>query len=334
MGASALSEWKVLHDAMESPGALSEWKGFLSIHARGGFDPDSIPLQPDRSLPIDPEPAAILYTSPLIDDDTARRIRSYCAVKDHLPPPRSPYEALRGELLLEYDILGPVQKGNIQGAVEILSAFFPTALCTFTLFNNDIQTFYAIAGSSNLADRYNLKPNDVVLPDTSLCGHCILFDDVMSIPRMDEDWRFRSNPYVKAGIISYIGSPVSLQCDPLEPGRTLGIGALNIMFVDDPHSTLSSTERLVVVNVTKMLVAQLRATWEGHVRTKEAKARKAVTDLLQEGYELGFGELAISALSKLKGLTGKNFALIDVRGCLRVPPASMSRVQRRLIPFV
>lgn len=345
---------------------IVEWKTFLQGYSEGSFSPDTFPRRPspgaarDPSLPFPPPPHPSLlddfqeyppYTLSPITDDVARQVRAYCYYKDHMPPPRSPHEALRGRLLAEYDILGPVQTGSIQAAVNILSAFFPQAVLTFTLFRNNVQTIFGVAGNQPLIDRLGIINNTDVTNFTSLCGHSVLLEDkIMFISRMDEDWRFRSNPYVHDGVVSYIGSPVQLKCDPLEstgqttplpasPGRpdSVAIGAINIMFVDSHHEVLTDAERMVITNTTEMLTAQLRLTWEAHFRTREAKARKVVTELIAEGLDGGqrqgegssgcgvrFAQLAQSALDKMiaaSDLTGA--ALIDVRGiCTMVRPGT------------
>ncbi|WVW83503.1 hypothetical protein I302_105524 [Kwoniella bestiolae CBS 10118] len=360
---------------------VQNWAAFLTSYAEGDWQPDSTPAKPTNDsretthrpsvdgrqdaedLSAEPD----LYTSPIIDRNIANKVRQYCTVRDFLPPPRSPDEALREEIILEYDLLSPVQSGNIQSAIDIISAFFPGTVVTFTLFRNAIQTFVAVAGPDDLLKTFGLVNGMYVEPNTGLCGHSILLDnEIMFVPSLSDDWRFRSNPYVMAGLKSYIGSAVSLELDPLNvnphrKGRPerVGIGALNVLFMYTPLIDLTPQQSMVVRNITKMLESQLRATWEGHIRTREAKVRRAITDLIEEGFvgnqyetvqpsaELGgphgvisgggaltmFEDLAHSALSKLLTLNSEMEAMcmIDVRS-LRIQSKPNAKVQYHVDP--
>ncbi|WVF71085.1 hypothetical protein IAT40_005882 [Kwoniella sp. CBS 6097] len=380
---STASDFEQAHD-------LQEWRGFLSNYAKGEWAPDLTPAQPcpitsvsfeeegqDRSAlkATESSPsaqsvaAANIYSSTQITPKLARKVHDYCFDHDYLPPPRSPQEKLREHIITEYDLLGPVQGGNIQSAVDLIGAFFPETICTFTLFNNAVQTFYAVTGPQDLLDRYSLKNHMYVAPETSLCGHSVLLDGhILHVPQLAEDWRFRSNPYTLAGLTSYIGSSVSLELDPLNTSpnvrdvpQRVGIGALNILFVGEPLMAMTPTQTMVVRNVTTMLETQLRATWEGHIRTREAKVRRVITDLIEEAFvgdyneserrrgkgELNarvqseidttnvFADLAQSAADKLLALAPEVDAvvLMDVRGLIPKPQAPGARPQYELNPL-
>ncbi|OCF31993.1 hypothetical protein I317_06721 [Kwoniella heveanensis CBS 569] len=369
---------------------LLQWSKFLSNYAKGDWAPGLTPAQPppmkDASLfeepqnRVSPDPTATssssetpsadnVYFSTRITPKLAKKVHDYCLDNDYLPPPRSPQEKLRVSIIKEYDLLGPLQGGNIQSAVDLTGAFFPETICTFTLFNDAIQTFYAVTGPQALLDRYALKNHMYVAPETSLCGHSVLLDgQILHVPQLAEDWRFRSNPYTRAGLVSYIGSPVSLELDPLNTSpnardvpQRVGIGALNILFVGEPLMTMSSTQTMVVRNVTTMLETQLRATWEGHIRTREAKVRRVITDLIEEAFvgdyneperrrckgELNarvqsendtanvFAELAQSAADKLLALSPEVEAVVflDVRGLTPKAQSLGTRPQYELNPL-
>ncbi|WWC61489.1 uncharacterized protein I303_104073 [Kwoniella dejecticola CBS 10117] len=295
----------------EPPAPFQEWTAFLTSYARGEWQSDGI-LDMPRYLQ-DPDcgkleggsdeseddwashrtdPTSNVYSSPVITRKIASRIHRYCAEKDFLPPPRSPQESLREKIILEYDLNGPVQAGNIQSAVDLTAAFFSGCVVTFTLFSNAIQNFVAVAGPQHFLSEFGLHRGMWVAPETSLCGHSILLDrKIMFIANLDDDWRFRSNPYGMAGVKSYIGSPVSLELDPLNNTprsdgnpEQVSIGALNILYLHTPLLEMAAQQEMVVRNVTKMLETQLRATWEGHTRTREAKTRRAITELIDEAF--------------------------------------------------
>ncbi|WRT66810.1 uncharacterized protein IL334_003773 [Kwoniella shivajii] len=289
---------------------LQEWRNFLISYAQGDWSPDNTPTKP--SEPESPSKSEHyrrpsqdhysssaevvdpfnIYSSPIIDKLIAKNVRQYCSKNDYLPPPRSPQEALREKIVTEYDLLGPIQTGNIQSAVDLLSAFFPGCVITFTLFNNHVQTFAAVAGPKKLLEEFQLVGGMWVAPETSLCGHSVLQEEqILFVSDLAEDWRFRSNPYTLAGLKSYIGSAVSLLLDPLNTtpnmnGRPerVGIGSLNILFMSTILQTMSPEQVMVVKNITKILETQIRATWEGHIRTREARVRHAMTDLIEEGF--------------------------------------------------
>ncbi|WVQ99773.1 hypothetical protein IAU59_006915 [Kwoniella sp. CBS 9459] len=367
---------------------LHEWRSFLDNYAKGGWVPNATPAQPSpiqvpilnpvdlrrdsvgtsqgsaTSQPI----VANVYSSTRITPKLAKTVHDYIQSHDYLPPPRSPQEKMRESIIKEYDLLGPVQAGNIQSAVDLIGAFFPESVCTFTLFNNAVQTFYAVTGPQALLDKYSLKNHMFVAPETSLCGHSVLLDGhILHVPELSQDWRFRSNPYTMAGLTSYIGSPVSLELDPLNTSpnsrdvpQRVGIGALNILFFGEPLMTISPQQNMVVKNVTAMLETQLRATWEGHIRTREAKIRRVLTDLIEEAFvgdfhrspdELRGGEHnarvqseqeAVSALADLTQSTADKLlalspeldavAFMDVRGLSPKFHSSTDRYQYEINP--
>ncbi|WWD01794.1 hypothetical protein V866_008740 [Kwoniella sp. B9012] len=318
----------------EPSNLVQDWSSFLTSYAQGDWSPDRVPPKPtspqdldivglDKSPSVDSlrdDSLANVYSSPIIDGKTAKRVRQYCWENDYLPPPRSPHEEHREKIILEYDLLGAVQAGNIQSAVDLIAAFFPGTVVTFTLFNNAIQNFVSVAGPENLLDTFQLKNGMWVAPETSLCGHSVLLDEkIMFVPSLSDDWRFRSNPYAVAGLKSYIGSAVSLEMDPLSanPHRDdqrdkVGIGVLNILFMYDPLYNMTTQQEMVVRNISKMLETQLRATWEGHITTKEAKVRRAITDIIEEGF---VGNQSAS-LQSVKDVVGPKSGVISGGGSL------------------
>ena len=277
------------------------WAAFLSAYSRGDWSnvaecPDPCPATDDKTSvssdafrgkdgEIDDHQ---IYTSPDITADVALNVRNFFHSKDYLPPPRSPHEHLRKSCILEYNIYGEAQKANIRRAVDVVGAFFPgNVIVTFTLFDGRYQTLAAIGGNEALSVKYGLTSDKPIPSYTSLCGHSVLNEDIMFVPDLATDWRFRSNPYIDAGVQSCIGSPVSLHLDsrtivPADnsPDVRIGIGAIIVLFVDHKMTALSETQRMVVKNITGMLETQLRSTWEGQVRTRETQTRAMISDLI------------------------------------------------------
>lgn len=289
------------------PGSLGAeaWAAFLSAYSKGDWSdvaecPDPRPAYDDKTSissdvfrgkdgEIDDHQ---IYTSPDITTDVARNVRNFFHSKDYLPPPRSPYEHLRKSCILEYNLYGDAQKANIRRAVDVLSAFFPgDVIVSFTLFDGRYQTLAAIGGNEALSLKYGLTSEKPIPSYNSLCGHSVLNEDIMFVPSLAEDWRFRSNPFIDAGIQSCIGSPVSLHLDsrtivPADnnPDVRIGIGAIIVLFVDHKLTTLSDAQKMVVKNVTLMLETQLRSTWEGQVRTRETQTRAMISDLIEDAF--------------------------------------------------
>ncbi|OCF72237.1 hypothetical protein I204_07502 [Kwoniella mangroviensis CBS 8886] len=75
---------------------------------------------------------------------------------------------------------------------------------------------------------------------------------------------------------------------------------------------MTSQQEMVVRNISKMLETQLRATWEGHIRTKEAKVRRAITDIIEEGF---VGNQSAS-LQSVKDVVGPQSGVISGGGSL------------------
>jgi len=108
------------------------------------------------------------------------------------------------------------------------------------------------------------------------------------IPDLSKDWRYRGNPYADKlkGMKSYVGRTVSLGIESSAPNEAhrVPVGVINLMQVDTQLPPLTVDQRKVLEHVRRMLETQLMATWEGHVRSKEAQARRAVSNLLESKY--------------------------------------------------
>jgi len=305
MESPSLSSFSDTRHLLESTSFGAEaWAAFLSAYSNGDWS--NVTQCPEPSLSDDTTSISSsiargndgeiddhqIYSSPEITPDVARNVRNFFHSKDYLPPPRSPHEHLRKSCILEYNLYGEAQKANIRRAVDVVSAFFPgDVIVSFTLFDGRYQTLAAIGGNEALSLKYGLTSDKPIPSYNSLCGHSVLHEDLMFVPDLAEDWRFRSNPFIDAGIQSCIGSPVSLHLDsrtivPADnnPDVRIGIGAIIVLFVDHKMTTLSDAQRMVVKNVTGMLETQLRSTWEGQVRTRETETRAMISDMIEEAF--------------------------------------------------
>ena len=296
-------------DPVSDAESTSAWRAFLEEYAKG-LIPDGACMPPlteelyelYRRSKIDPPPKestmlnTVIYTSACIDDETARRVRQYYCENLYLPPPRSAQEERRSRLLAEYDISGDEQMRNLQASTDLISAFFPGVLCTFSLFKGDLQYHYAVAGPEWIKAKYNVYVGVRIPSEDSLCGHAVLrTGQKLFQSELNQDWRYIRNPFKLAGFRTYVASVVSLPLDPSllpdEPGseECNGIGTLNLCFVDDKPVALTDQHKNVILQVTRNLETQLKATWEGHRRTKVARANREVGRYIRDALDASNG---------------------------------------------
>jgi len=277
--------------------SVDEWQAFLERLAVGDCQTNEKPIMPttpshllDRLrnyIPVEygaENPDIPLYSSTLITPDIARTIRDFFCTHGYLPPPRANMEAQRESCILEYDIFSEVQLANIQEATALISNFFPGTLCSFSLFHSRIQRYYAFAGPQEHVDLFAMTRGMRIPAEDSLCGHAVLHSrEPFFMADASQDWRYVNNPFVRKGIHAYIGSPVSLDIDPADSSgdrQQVSIGTLNVCWINQTKESVSPAEYQVVAYITKMLQTQIRATWEGHRRTREARLRRTVLDFV------------------------------------------------------
>jgi len=282
--------------------SVDEWQAFLERLADGNCQTNTKPSMPTTPshllerlrnfIPAEygaDNPDIPLYSSTCVTRETARTIRDFFCTHGYLPPPRAIMEAQRESCILEYDIFSEIQLANIQEATSLISNFFPGTLCSFSLFHNRIQRYYAFAGPQEHIDLFAMTKGMRIPAEDSLCGHAVLHaKEPFFMADAAQDWRYVNNPFVRKGIHAYIGSPVSLDIDPADSSsnrRQVSIGTLNVCWINQTKESVSPTEYQVVGYITRMLQTQIRATWEGHRRTREARMRRTVLDFLDLTFE-------------------------------------------------
>jgi len=282
--------------------SLEEWQAFLERLADGNCQTNKKPPMPTTPshllnrlrnfIPLDygaENPDIPLYSSTSVTRETARTIRDFFCTHGYLPPPRAIMESQRESCILEYDIFSEIQLANIEEATSLISNFFPGTLCSFSLFHNRIQRYYAFAGPQEHIDLFAMFKGMRIPAEDSLCGHAVLHaKEPFFMADASQDWRYVNNPFVRKGIHAYIGSPVSLDIDPADSSpsrRQVSIGTLNVCWINETKESVSPTEYQVVAYITRMLQTQIRATWEGHRRTREARLRRTVLDFLDLTFE-------------------------------------------------
>lgn len=244
--------------------------------------------QPEDDLP--PEAGGDfdhpVYDSVEITPHVAKRVRQFYLRHAYLPPPRAPSEVLREQIIKEYDLYSQEQIQNIQAATDLVQAYLG-GVCTFSLFQNNVQVMMALSGKPEVIKALGLYQGQRLLPETSLCGHSVLLaagSKHMYIPDLSKDWRYTGNPYADKdkGVRTYIGATVSLAVDPASStsSQFVGVGVINSMHLDGVLPPLTPTQVKVIDGVARFLTEILRATWEGLRRTREARTRLVVSDFL------------------------------------------------------
>jgi signal transduction histidine kinase len=338
--------------------SLSAWTRFLTEYANGVFNSPTHPpvLTDDLQAILNREPSSskveeetAVYKSGEIDQDTAARVRRFYCERKFLPPPRSSRESVRLRVLAEYDISGPEQMTNLQDSVELLAAFFPGVLCTFSLFKGDEQYHYAVSGPNWIKEKYNVYVGVRIPSEDSLCGHAVLAKGgATACQVLEGDWRYIQNPFKVAGFKTYASTVVNLPLDPSavsEDGEQVGIGTLNLCFVDNAPAELTETQKNVTIQITRNLAKQLRATWDGHRRTKVANIQRGLSEYIREALVLeGIDSPDMSRMghkpamnghvsivkSNSKSTTGKATARMDLRSMAQDACTRISEVLPRI----
>jgi hypothetical protein len=286
-------------DSTSDSQSLDAWFDFLSSYSNGDFSHDGTPAMPSltpillaRMEDHPPLPSSFndqldtpAYSSTTITREMASQIREFYVKYHYLPPPRTSKETLREQVIAEYDLFSPAQIQNVQASLDLLAAFFPRVLVTFSLFRNRAQHHFAVSGPEELIHRFEIVHHGRIPAEQSLCGHAILLPGKqMFIPTLQGDWRYRANPFRLAGFKSYIGSAVTLDLHPERPQskEEIAIGTLNVCFTRSETSTLTAEQSAVVRHITGMLQTQLKATWEGHRRSREARANLAISGFIDD----------------------------------------------------
>jgi hypothetical protein len=227
-----------------------------------------------------------VYESVEITPQIAKRVREFYLRHAYLPPPRAPLEVLREQIIKEYDLYSKEQMHNIQAAIDLVQAYLG-GICTFSLFQNNVQVIMGVSGPPEVIGTLGLHVGQRLLPETSLCGHSVLLaanSKPLYIADLSKDWRYTGNPYADKdkGVKTYIGATVSLNVDPASPSsdQVVGVGVINSMHLDGVLPPLTQEQSKVMDSVSRFLTEILRATWEGVRRTREARSRLVVSDFL------------------------------------------------------
>ncbi|KAJ6588823.1 hypothetical protein B0H19DRAFT_1101310 [Mycena capillaripes] len=277
------------HSQEEDPDGLdplSQWTLFLRDYAKGNQRAPPPPLNGSRknseSPPSLPAFDVPLYPPGEISPETARIIAEFYDQYGFLPPPRADEEAVRLRTIQEYNLFREDQAENFHRCSSLVTSFFPFApICTISLFHNAVQVVVSKGGE------FPVALGEELVTETSICGHVVLKkngEPTELLGETTDDWRFTGNPWcaIDTGVKGYVGVPITLEVDPSSPrdSERVTVGVIALMG-NRPFPKLTDNQRKVLDDLSSMLSAQLRSTWEGWRRGKEMRLRNAVSLFLQ-----------------------------------------------------
>ncbi|KAJ7664316.1 hypothetical protein B0H17DRAFT_1091963 [Mycena rosella] len=267
--------------AEEDP-ALAKWTHFLQEYAKGNEQPPPPLLRSTRPKPSQlPSFEVPLYPPGAISPETAQTIAEFYDEHGFLPPPRADEETVRLQTINEYNLFREDQAENFHRSTSVVNTFFDFApICTISLFHNDVQVVVSKAGD------FPVELGEGLVTETSICGHAVLKKngETTELNELAGDWRFAGNPWslTSNGVKGYVGVPITLEVDPANPldSERVTVGVMALMS-NRPFPKLTAIQLKVLSDLCMMLSVQLRSTWEGWRRGKEARLRNAVTLFLE-----------------------------------------------------
>ncbi|KAJ7158384.1 hypothetical protein C8R43DRAFT_1105690 [Mycena crocata] len=268
----------------EDTDALTLWTVYLQEYAKGHERPPPPPLKSSTKSASDlPSFDIPLYPPGEISRETAQIIAEFYDQYGFLPPPRADEETVRLRTIREYNLFRQDQIENFHRCSSLVNSFFQFApVCTISLFHNDVQVVVSKAGD------FPVKLGEGLVTETSICGHVVLKKNgqTTELHEISGDWRFAGNPWCAVdsnGIQGYVGVPITLEADPSNPqdSERVTVGVIALMS-NRPFPKLIEMQRKVLDDLSSMLSVQLRSTWEGWRRGKEARLRNAVSLFLDK----------------------------------------------------
>ncbi|KAJ7089185.1 hypothetical protein B0H15DRAFT_800545 [Mycena belliarum] len=264
---------------VDDAAALAKWTTFLQDYAKGIEQPPPPPLRSTNSHDSTKSRELPSFDVPLyppgeteISPATARRVAEFYDDHGFLPPPRADEESVRLRTIQEYNLFREDQAENFHRSTSLVNTIFEFApVCTMSLFHNDVQVV--------------VSKGEGLVTETSICGHVVLKKNgqTTELNEVSGDWRFAGNPWsVASNVKGYVGVPIMLEIDPFNPSGSdrVTVGVLALMS-NRPFPPLAAAQLKVLNDLCTMLSVQLRSTWEGWRRGKEARLRNAVSLFLE-----------------------------------------------------
>lgn len=292
--------------------SVDDWIEFLINYSRGNdCQPPAYRYDGGPTSPPLPSFDIPLYPPGGISANTARIISTFYAQYNFLPPPRAEEELKRRAVIAEYNLFRSDQTVNFDRCSALVSSIFNFApICTISLFQHDTQVVV-----SKVGENFPVEAGEALVTESSICGHVVLKKTILELAQINDDWRFLGNPWCsrtggRAYLVipsaeaygrkvqGYIGVPIILDADPSSPNASepVTVGVLALMS-SEPFPALSASQRDILHNITAMLSAQLRSTWEGWRGGRETRMRDTVSVFLERALVEPYQHAVVKAQS-------------------------------------
>lgn len=269
-GDAARTEGDPARNSKRRPGGHPRSRGSLrsisragsTINNKGGELPrERGGYQPGGSILLDSGTGSTTNSGSHIELDfdieaERTRIRNWFNEKGYLPPPRQPPEGLRRRLRVIRRLGFDSPSWNSSHSEEIqirVKRFTRLARSFFKCTGSVIQIVGLTKASIMAAENFPVFETE---NESAICSHTVVAAprDVLVVPDMSKDWRFRHNPYVKEGtgpVVFYAGAPLVIGKGP----KAAVIGTLCVM--DDKPRSFSKADKAFLKDMAAGVVSEV-----------------------------------------------------------------------------
>ena len=157
------------------------------------------------------------------------------------PPAKHPDEEDRLAALRRYKILDTPDEQDFDAITRLIARLCDAPIAVINLVDRDRQWFKSEVG---------LGVRETPL-DISLCAHAILQPELLVVPDLREDERFRDNPLVTGDLSLRFYAGALLESDDGQPLGTLCV------LDDKPRPGLTDVQRAVLLVLARQVVTQM-----------------------------------------------------------------------------
>lgn len=184
------------------------------------------------------------------------RVRDFYLARGYLPPPRQTPDSMRRRLRVIRRLGFDSPSWNSSHSEEIqkrVRRFVRLAKGFFKMTGAVIHIIGLKTSSILAAENFPVFETE---NESAICSHVIVAapQDVLVVPDMSQDWRFRRNPFVKEGegpVIFYAGAPLVIGKGP----KAAVIGTLCVM--DDKPRTFSKEDESFLKDLADGVVSEV-----------------------------------------------------------------------------
>ncbi|KDE06838.1 hypothetical protein MVLG_02874 [Microbotryum lychnidis-dioicae p1A1 Lamole] len=221
--------------------------------------------------------------------DVADIIKQF-RTRGYLPGPKSRHEEERMRIVQRYDLESPKRRAAVDRICRIAKAYFNTHTIVITLVFEGHTVFAAEAGFDPDGDPSLETPVRKMPIDTSLCTHNlarIKDREVMIVPDLSKDWRFRNNPQSIASggrLAFYAGAAIHLPTtsDSPDAPRTIPVGSICVLS-DKPRAAndFSEDDQQVLKDLSSLVAEQFTLGYEQLRRDRERQQTEFLGTFLE-----------------------------------------------------